>query len=195
MTDIPLHLIDSAQSCNPEAEKELIQLLHARILALGQRRLWRRRGKRGIDAEDLSQDALMVLVSEDEEVGKKKYKTIERDRFIPYVMQIVRNKIGDDIRCRRRSRETSLEESAVKRSKVSSEKTYIDNQVLDDTILTALHSLDPKCRKIIRALICQSKGHELPEEFRNMPREKWYVLKSRCLKKFRKELRKRGWNS
>lgn len=189
--DIPVDLIISAQSCSQAAEDQLFTFLSARIHSLAQQRYWSGQREGTYQSKDIAQQVLLVLCDLDEATGKKKYKIISSDRFIEYVMLTLKNKIGD--RIKEHSWKTFISVEQFRDRFLSSDDTErfsSPDWLTDDAIVDAMRKLRPKDRRIFRALLLECYGYELPEPFRTLEKQDWYVWKCRCLNRLRKNLKK-----
>jgi len=165
--------------------------LYARILPITQSRV-RRRGRNVAKTyEDVAQEVLLVMCDPNENAASRRYKAVERDKFLRWIFHIVRNKIGDFIR------EPVLDKLDDLSSDESTSEDAAECQLseveINELICRALRRLKPKYREVMQALIEMSQGNPMPENLQELSKNAWYSRVHRGRKQFREALRKEGF--
>jgi len=172
-----------------QAESRLFLQLRARILPLVQQRIWNSHqasSELRKDAEDLTTDICLVIL--------RRYKTAGLHHgFMLWVMQIVRNKIGQFYRERNRRKG--------KKEPLPDENNTIDNdpeaelegRELDGIIFRALKEMGQPCAKIIEALLAGEIKTYMEERQRTTPLGTIYNQIHRCRESLKNVLREKGY--
>ena len=143
------------------------------------------------DPMDVAQEVLAVMSKQTKDQDKPKYKTVALGHFWPWVFTIVRYKIGNLLR--KPGKEDSLEKVHLDlRPSDEDPERVLWEKELKRIVLKMMSEMPEKDRKTLRALIMKSQGFDLPEELASLPKEVWHPRVSRCRRKFRELLKKKG---
>ena len=186
-------LLAVAQSGDKETENRLFSLLRARILELVQHRIWNtQRDVSEIrhDVENLTQEICLIIL--------EKYKTETFDHgFMPWVFQIVRNKIGEYYRERDRKRgieEIDVDDEGPQIANGSARTEQLaELHELDRMIRHALKKMNGRSRIIIKALLQDKIEAYIIEQRRTTKVDTIYGQISRCRTRFHELLRHEGF--
>jgi len=184
-------LFEAAQNGEAAAETQLFSQLRARILALVQQRIWNtRRHSSEVrkDAEDLTEDICAVIF--------RRYKTASfHSDLMSWVMQIVRNRIGQFYRerDRRKGKNEPLPDDEVITGNSIGPEAELEGQELDGIIFCALKEMGQPCAKIIEALLAGEIKTYVEEQQRTTPLGTIYNQIHRCRESLKNLLREKGY--
>lgn len=180
-------LLAKAQSCDQAAENLLFEKLRARLLPLAKRRL--RHGMHDpVKADDIVQDAVIVMLTPEPGSNKPQYKS--NNHFWPWAFTILRNKIGNEIK---RRKNLPLEDIVVDIGLFDDDAARAAwEKALDEKLQYILSQMSEKNRETISALISKSKGFDLPDHLAALPKSTWDPRVSRARKKLRRLMKREG---
>lgn len=192
-------LLAAAQGGDKQAENELFSKLRARILSLVQQRIWNtKRAQFEIvqEAENITHDVCTAIFH--------RYKT-ERfstgDKFLAWVFQIVRHKVGDYYRVHQKDHlyeRINLEQNNQPGpSEPSWPDENIDHEELIQLIHRALKKMKACCREIIEALLAGEIKAYIARQSKKTPINTIYCWIHRCRQELSDFLNKEGyelWN-
>jgi RNA polymerase sigma factor (sigma-70 family) len=184
-------LLVAAKQGEKAAENQLFSLLRARILALVQQRIWNtRRHPSEIrkDAEDLTEDICAVIF-------RRCQTGSFNSGFMPWVMQIARNRIGQYYgeRDRRQDKYNPLpDENALTDNAIDLE-AELEGKELDNIIFSALKKMGQPCAEIIKALMEGEIKDYLTKRRLTTSIDTIYGQIFRCREKLKVLLHKQGY--
>ncbi len=141
------------------------------------------------NADDVVQEAIVVMLAPAEATHKPKYKTT--DHFWPWAFTILRHKIGNILKARE---SLPLEDTVVDiipSGDDAGRRTW--EEAVDEELQHLLSKMRRKDRETIHALIMKSEGFMLPNHLASLPRTTWEPRVSRARKKLRGLMKKEGW--
>jgi len=171
-------LLNQARAGDRDAENDLFDRLHARIVALAKRKVWDDEA-----AQDLAQETLQTAY--------EKYRSADFPRgFLPWVFTILHNKIGNYLKRRR----IEIERGVLGGGELdwSTIRVNVDPEVgvihFMESLKKALSRMTVDCRKVFRLLLAGAGRKEIQKAFANEPAGTTDSRVSRCRKKLLLEL-------
>jgi RNA polymerase sigma factor (sigma-70 family) len=172
-------LLIKATAGNETAENELFSKLHARFLNIAQHRIWSPTSDNRKEAEDIVQNSMETIL--------EKYKTMKYQKgFLNWTFGILRNKIGDYFR---RKKRISVIDNNIK--DLSQQDPSSDE--LKNVIIESLNKLPMECKKILWFLIDGYSVKEIINMFLGENRNKIDSKIHRCRKNLKRILDDGGY--
>jgi len=186
-------LLATARGGDKAAENQLFSQLHARILSLVQRRIWNDQmhpSEIQQEAENLTQDISLIIL--------QKYRTASFEHgFLPWVFQIVQNKIGQYYReqGRKRKREAVVENEGNLQleDKMDRPDEWVEVEELKKVISRALQKMGQPCAKIMKTLLEGKIKTYIAKQRRTTPEGTIYSQIHRCRELFQRLLAEAGY--
>ncbi|MBN1559111.1 sigma-70 family RNA polymerase sigma factor [candidate division KSB1 bacterium] len=180
-------LLKNAYLGNKSSEDELFELIRARISNLLRYKIWgasRSRGGLTEDARDLLQQIMMELY---DQYKKNKLPT---DDLLKWIFTIMNRRIVDYFR---RKKTTSLEDIPYPLLDEEQMERVLEAKELHRLIGRALARVPDKCKKIIQALLYESKKDYIEKQSHYQEKNTIYSDIHRCRRHFSDMLKLEGY--